>query len=258
MLSVLRSLESDVRAYDGEEGRKELSAALLSSILDLAESVRDLCAIFPRSREIEAEAVSLGLPMERMPEIRSAIDTAVAKVNDSDGATEGGREAINASAADLAHQRGLAEEAKQSAYFLVDFANFTRAGLKHLKTAGVVIGRELGGLSADGWRAVRRGAPKGIERGAAQAGKALIVGGVAVLMHALGSDIAALGSMVAGYVPLHEILERVFGAPPETPAPDTASVDEGEDVRTPPAPAPRKSKAQHSPRRAATRRRTKQ
>ena len=105
MLSALRSLELDVRAYDGEEGRRELSAAHLSTVIDLADSVRDLCAIFPRSREIEAEAVSLDLPMQRMPEIRDAIGSVVAKVNASDGATEGGRAAINASAADLAHQR---------------------------------------------------------------------------------------------------------------------------------------------------------
>jgi hypothetical protein len=254
MLSVLRSLESDVRAYDSEEGRKELSAALLSSILDLAESVRDLCAMFPRSREIEAEAVSLGLPLQRMPEILWTIDEVVAKVSHSDGVTEDGREAINASAADLAHQRGLADEAKQSAYFLVDFANFTRAGLKHLKTAGAVFGRELGGFSADNWRAVRRGAPKGIERGAAQVSRGLIVGGVGVLMHVLGSDITALASMVAAYAPLHEILESMSGPPPETPAPNAPPVDA--EAAAPRAPAPRKRTTRRSPAKPPTRKRT--
>ena len=258
ILSVLRSLELDVRAYDGEEGRSELSAALLLSILDLAGSVRDLCAVFPRSREYEAEAVSLDLPMQRMPEIRLAIDEIVAKVNNSDGATEVGREAINASAADLANQRGLAEEAKQSAYFLVDFANFTRAGLKHLTARGSTVGQELGGLSAEGWRAVRRGLPKGIERGAAEAGRAAMVGGVAALMHWLGSDVAALGSIVAGYAPLQEILDRVFGTRPETSATENTPVDEAEDARTSRDTVPRKSKDRRSPRRAPTRKRTKQ
>ena len=242
MLSALRSLESDVRAYDGEEGRKELNGPLLSNIIDLADSVRDLCAIFPRSREIEAEAVSLNLPMERLPEIHVAIGSVISKINNSDGATEGGREAINSSAGDLAHQRGLAEEAKQSAYFLIDFANFTRAGVKHLKATGRALGGELGGLGADGWRAIRRGAPNGIEKGAAQAGKALVVGGVAALMHWLGSDIAALGAMVAPYVPLHEMLEKMTGAAPSAPAPETdagPASSEGTDD----APAPRASKS---------------
>jgi hypothetical protein len=236
-----------VRAYDGEEGRKELSAAHLSNIVDLAESVRDLCAIFPRSREIEAEAVSLGLPMQRMPEIRNAIGSVVAKVNGSDGATEGGRAAINASAADLAHQRSLAEEAKQSAYFLVDFANFARAGIKHLKAAGRAVGGEMAGLGADSWRAVRRGAPKGIERGAAQAGKALVVGGVAVLMHWLGSDIAALGTMVGPYLPLHEMLEKMTGAATSAPTPEPDASPTSSEVadETPPPrqPKPRIPKA---------------
>ena len=247
MLSVLRSLELDVRAYDGEEGRKELSAAHLSNIIDLADSVRDLCAIFPRSREIEAEAVSLGMPMERLPEIRDAIDSVVAKVNRSDGASDGGREAINASAADLAHQRGLAEEAKQSAYFLVDFANFTRAGVKYLKAKGRAVGGEIAGLGADGWRAFRRGAPKGIERGAAHAGKTLVVGGVAALMHWLGSDIAALGTMVAPYVPLNEMLEKMTGAAPGAPTPDpgagSAPPERADDAPARRASKPRKPKA---------------
>jgi hypothetical protein len=34
-------------------------------------------------------------------------------------------------------------------------------------------------------------------------------------MHTLGSDLAALGSMVAAYAPLHEIFERMSGSPPE-------------------------------------------
>jgi hypothetical protein len=254
MLSMLRSLESDVRAYDSDEGRKELSVALLSRILDLAEGVRDLCAIFPRSREIEAEAVSLGLPLGRMPEIRSTIDEVIAKVSHSDGVTEVGREAINASAANLAHQRGLAEEAKQSAYFLIDFANFARAGLKHLKTPGTVIGHELSGLGTDSWRALRRGAPKGIERGAAQASKALLVGGVGALMHFLVSDIAALGSMVAAYAPLHEILDRMSGPPQETPPPNSASVNRDGDG--PRAPASRKPKPRSGARAPARKRTT--
>lgn len=255
MLSVLRSLESDVRAYDGEEGRKELRAAHLSGILDLTESVRDLCAIFPRSREIEAEAVSLGLPMERMPQLRATIDEVVSKVNHSDGATEAGREAMNASAADLAHQRSLAEEAKQSAYFLVDFANFARAGLSHLKTAGAAVSHEFGGLGEDSWREVRKQFPKGVGSGARVLGKAVVVGGVAGLMHWLGSDIAALGSMVAAYNPLSQISERIFGAPTQSPSSESAPAEPEDEA--PEAPAPPKQKSRRPPAKTARRKPTK-
>jgi hypothetical protein len=161
----------------------------------------------------------------------------------------------NEESADLAHQRNLADEAKQSAYFLVDFANFTRAGLKHLKTTGTVIGHELTGLGAESWYAVRRGAPKGIERGAAQAGKALVVGGVAALMHTLGSDLAALGSMVAAYAPLHEIFERISGSPPEAPTPNMPP--EAAEAEAPRAPAPGKPKTRRTPAKTPARKRTK-
>lgn len=57
------------------------------------------------------------------------------------------------------------------------------------------------------------------ELSAAHAGKALVVGGVAALIHWLGTDVAALGTMVAPYDPLHEMLEKMSGAGSETPAP---------------------------------------
>jgi hypothetical protein len=247
MIGVLRSLESDLRAYDSEEGHKELSGRLLSNILDVTESVRDLCAVFPISREIEAERVSLALPMERMSEIRASIDAAVDKVNVSDGVTDDGRAAIDASAANLAHQRDLAEQAKQSGYFLVDFGNFTRAGLRHLRSAGAVAAREFRGFAGDGWRAFRRGAPRGIERGAAQLGHAVIVGGVGALMHALAGDIAALGGMVAAYAPLSHILQNTLAEPAHAPPADDPSPPLNESVspgpELPPPPKPRRRTA---------------
>ena len=259
MIGVLRSLESDVRAYDSEEGRKELSEKLLSNILDVTESVRDLCAVFPISREIEAERVSLSLPMERMPEIRASIGSAIDKVDASDGVTDDGRAAINDTAANLAHQRGLAEEAKQSSYFLVDFANFTRAGLRHLKSAGAAVTREVGGLAGDGWRAVRRGAPRGIERGAAHLGHAVIVGGVGALMHALAGDVAALGGMIAAYDPLSHILQNTFAesepAPPVddfSPPPADETLSPGPDPPPPPKPRRRTAPARPAVKRRAS------
>jgi hypothetical protein len=222
MISTLRSLESDVRAYDSEEGRKELSAAQLSQIIDVTASVRDLCSTFPILREIEVEAVSLDLPKQRLPEIRDTIGSVVDTVNHSDGVTENGREAINASAENIANQRGPEEEVRQSAYFLVDFAEFARSGLRHLKKVGGVVGGELGGLGADSWKAFRRGAPKGVERGAAQLGRAVIVGGVGGLMHALGSDIAAIAGMVAAYDPLNTVLQHMTNSPPAPHVPHPA------------------------------------
>jgi hypothetical protein len=77
------------------------------------------------------------------------------------------------------------------------------------------------------------------------------VGGVAALMHALGRDIAALGSMVAAYAPLHEILQGIFAPPSDAPEPDAAPAPADEvGEAADPAPTPRKPRA----RRAAAKR----
>jgi hypothetical protein len=50
VLSSLRSLESDARAYAGEEGRKEHAFDLIAALDDLAGTVRDFASQFPRAR----------------------------------------------------------------------------------------------------------------------------------------------------------------------------------------------------------------
>jgi hypothetical protein len=64
-------------------------------------------------------------------------------------------------------------------------------------------------------------------------------------MHVLGSDIAALGSMFAAYAPLHEILDRMSGPPPETPVSNAPPMDA--EAEAPRAPAPRKPPTRRSP-----------
>ncbi len=61
ILSALRSLESDHRAYDTEEGRKEHAPELLAMLDDLAGTVRDLAAAYPKTREIIANQFALDL-----------------------------------------------------------------------------------------------------------------------------------------------------------------------------------------------------
>ena len=65
VLSSLRSLESDARAYDGEEGRKEHAPNLIAALDDLAGTVRDFASQFPRSREILDNQIALELVEER-------------------------------------------------------------------------------------------------------------------------------------------------------------------------------------------------
>ena len=60
-ISSLTSLESDYRAYDSDEGRREHAPDLIASLGDLADTLRLFVGQFARAREILANQVALGL-----------------------------------------------------------------------------------------------------------------------------------------------------------------------------------------------------
>ena len=81
--SSLRSLESDVRAYDSEEGRKEHAPDLIAELDDLAATVRDFVSQFPQLRDIVANVMALPLTeepgaLERAAEASEALAAAAA------------------------------------------------------------------------------------------------------------------------------------------------------------------------------------
>jgi hypothetical protein len=81
ILSALRSLESDHRAYDTEEGRKEHAPELLAMLDDLAGTVRDLAAAYPKTREIIANQFALDL--EEKPASLEKLEAASDKLADA-------------------------------------------------------------------------------------------------------------------------------------------------------------------------------
>ena len=156
-----------MRAYDSEEGRKELSAALLSSILDLAERVRISARYFlvlARSKPKRFRSVSR---CERMPEIRSAIESRHRESHPlgrhDRGRPRGDQRQCRRSRPSTRPRRGGQAERLFPGRFRQLYPRRPEA---FEDGWGWSLGHELGGLSGDGWRAFRRGAPKGIERGA--------------------------------------------------------------------------------------------
>jgi hypothetical protein len=99
ILSSLRGLEATARAYDSAEGHAQLYPDALKDVFDLVDTLRELAATFPRSREIEAEAVSLKLPLEELDEFLIPVARVAVAVYTSDGATEATKESLQATAA---------------------------------------------------------------------------------------------------------------------------------------------------------------
>jgi hypothetical protein len=213
ILSSLRSLEAIDRAYDTAAGREELYPDALKNIFDLTRTLRELAATFPNSREIEAEAVSLALPLERLAEIEQPIARAAVAIDASDAATLAAKESLATTAAAIGTSRDLADRAKQVAYHLLDLGNIARAGLRHLKTTGQRIAtpvaqkatHEIGGLAADTWKAFRKDFPKRAARSASIA----VTGGIGALLHVIGPELAALATLVAAFGPVSQATKEL-------------------------------------------------
>jgi hypothetical protein len=232
-------------------------------MFDLAATVRDLAATFPKSREIEAEAITLALPLERLDEIARPVANAGAAIDASDGATDATKRSLHGTAAAIATSRGLADRAKQLAYHLLDLGNIARAGLRHLKATGQriagpagarahVAGREVRGVAGDVWKEFRKDFSKRSGRAASVA----VVGGVGALLHAIGQDFAAMATWVIAFAPIDQTIRDLQATeqrhPPEQQrpaAPDAPSADDTANDLTVPKSRKRTAAPRGKPRR---------
>ena len=129
LLSSLQSLESDVRAYNTEESRKEHAPDIIAALDDLAGTVRDFASQFPRSREILANQIALELvdePGALGAAVQASESLAIAAAShpelvDSD-VTEALREPIETGE----DARTTAERSKHVGLRLLTAANFGR------------------------------------------------------------------------------------------------------------------------------------
>ena len=253
LLSSRRSLEGDLRAYDTDEGRRELFPDALSSIDDIVAMIRDLGSTYPKSREIEAEAVAIDLPMDRLNEIEAQSSLIVSAIHESDSVTDAALDAVSETVDAIVYSRTVAERAKQNAYLLLVLGNFGRAAVQNLRSTGArisrgaataakVTGREVGGLAGDVWKSIRKGLPRGVEKGAEAAGKAITVAGIAGLIAKIGGPIAALGAVIGSYWPIGKAIDELTDD-----APDVSPEPDGEEIETPPAAPRTKPRARKKP-----------
>jgi hypothetical protein len=129
ILSVLRSLESDHRAYDTEEGRKEHAPDLLAMLDDLAGSVRDLAAAYPKTREIIANQFALDL--EEKPASLEKLEAASDRLADAAEkhpkiVAPAAAKALREPGRAIDESRTLRDRAGQLALRLLSDANFLR------------------------------------------------------------------------------------------------------------------------------------
>jgi hypothetical protein len=176
VLSSLRALESDVRAYDTEEGRKEHAPDLIAALDDLSGTVRDFVSQFPRTREIVANQIALELVEEPQ-----ALEAAIRASEDLAAAAASHPELVDSRAPDSLR------EPKESAEGVGTTADQAKlVGLRLLTTANFVrIVAQARELAVASWDEARKEIPKAAGRAAA---RAVVLGGTGLFAHWMGHD----------------------------------------------------------------------
>jgi hypothetical protein len=225
VLSSLRSLESDVRAYSTEEGHKEHAVDLISGLDDLAGTVRDFVSQFPRSREIVANQVALALV-----EDTRALDAAIQASESLAVAAESHPELIDRNAPEALREpkesaegaRTTADRAKLVGLRLLTAANFGRI---------VAQTREVAIAS---WNEVRKQVPKAAGKAAANvvlAGPGLAFGlwaghsGLALLLDTAGAIAAINGAVGHPGGAFDRILKTIEKVAAKKPLAETQNLD---------------------------------
>lgn len=223
ILSSLRSLESDHRAYDTEEGRKEHASDLLAALDDLAGTVRDFVSQFPKTRDIVANQLALGLA-ERPDALREAEKAS----EDLAGATEDHPMLVRSEIApamrepgrSIASSRTMSDRAKQIGLRLLTVANFSSVVAATRKFAR----DSAHEVAKHGPKAVGKVAAGGVVAGAGLAfGHWAGQGGLTLLLEvadAVGAINAAVGKRGGIFDRLMKAIESVRASEaPAEPAP---------------------------------------
>jgi fido (protein-threonine AMPylation protein) len=200
ILSSLRNVESYQYFYESPEGREEIPADAFRLLVDLCNTVRDLSATFPKSREIEAEAVSLQIPLdeENFAQILSLTENVDSVIISSDAASLAAKDALRETSVQIDSTQTLAQQAKQVSYHILDIDNFTRAGLRYMRQAGKVATSEAIDFGSQTYKSFK----KDFTERAGKAASIAVLGGISGLMYGLGLEITALASMVGALTPL--------------------------------------------------------
>ena len=190
LLSRARSIEADRAAFDTVEARGELFADVFAMMDDTLQSVRDLLAVFPIVRRIEAERLALDLDRnagavpilrDRMAEIQSAAER-------SDAATD---RSIDA----LAQNDAAIEEATDPVLRTSLVADKLLVVRNFLSAAASTLTKELSDLGGQSWAELKAGLPKGV----GFAARAAPYMGLVAFTGWLAGPVASIAAVVPGF-----------------------------------------------------------
>jgi class 3 adenylate cyclase len=157
LLSRVRAIEADRAAFDTEEARAELFADAFAMMDGALQTARDLLAVFPIVRRVEAERLALDLDRhaDAVPILRERMDEIQSAAEQSSAATQ---EAIEA----LAQNDSAIEEATDPILRTSLVADRLLVVRNFLGSAAGVLVKELSELGGESWSVLKSELPKGV------------------------------------------------------------------------------------------------
>lgn len=210
LLSHEHSISADRNAFGDE-----LSADAIAMMDDLWHTLRDLLALFPQVRRVEAERVALEL--DRNPEAIPTIRRQMVEIKDaaaaSEIATEATISALGYNDEAIADATDPIERGSLIGYSLLVCRNFLGAVASYGSGVLAKAGAEAGELAGKSWQELKTELPKGVGVAARTAPLIALIG-VAGYFIGPVTDIAVA---ITSFKPILETLRHIAPTPPPKP-----------------------------------------
>lgn len=218
LLSRSRSIESDRKAFDNEEARRELFPAAISMLDDVLLSLQDFTAVYPIVRKIEAERLALAIQGDRTLLVAIQAETAEIKVAaaSSEAVTNNAVAALQENDAEIEEASALEVRASLIADQLLIVRNFVSEILRAVRDYGTEAvakmtpslkqaSSDLKEVGTEIWEEVRQNLPRGVGKAARVLPLVILVG----LLAKISLPVAGLATLVGGFKPIAKAIKQL-------------------------------------------------
>ncbi len=235
LLSRVRSIEADRDAFNTKKARRELFPEAIAMMDDVLLSARDLMAVYPIIREIEAEQTALRVQRDpnAVRALRRDTDAIKRAAADSKAVTGNAVAALKEQDADIEHARNNVVRARLVADQLLVVRNFVSEALRAGRASGKAVaaavtpglrraGSELRDLGGKSWDKFKENFPEGV----GAAARLLPIGALAALLAGIAGPVGGLAALSGSFKEISKAIKQFAGRAKNSRKPKQAKRNE--------------------------------
>lgn len=220
LLSRVRSIEADRNAFNTRKARQELFPDAIATVDDLLLSARDLMAVFPIIREIEAEQMALAIQRDpnTLRAIRRDTDAIKHSATESEAVTTSAVAALKEQDADIDAARNGTVRARLTADQLLVVRNFVSEAFRAARAGGKAVaatvspglrraGSELRDLGGESWKQFKENFPEGV----GAAARLIPIGALAALLAGIAGPVGGLAALSGSFKEIAKAIKKFSG-----------------------------------------------